>query len=60
MNRKKALILIMALELILLGILAMVFMYGMIDLTAFIVTFVVISFVSSILTIIAVRKLPEK
>jgi hypothetical protein len=59
MNRKKALILIMALELILLGILAMVFMYGMINLTAFIVTFVVISFVSSVLTIIAVRKLPE-
>ena len=59
MNRKKAVILIMALELILLGILAMVFMYGMINLTAFIVTFVVISFVSSVLTIIAVRKLPE-
>ena len=59
MNKKKALILIMALELILLGILAMVFMYGMINLTAFIVTFVVISFVSSVLTIIAVRKLPE-
>ena len=59
MNKKKALILIMALELMLLGLLAMLFMFGMMNLTAFIVTFVVIAFVSTALTIIAVRKLPE-
>ena len=59
MNKKKVLILIMAVQLMLLGLLALLFVTGMMNLTAFIVTFVVISFVSTALTLIAVRKLPE-
>lgn len=59
MNRKKALMLIMVLQLLFLGILALLFVNGMMSITAFIATFVVIAFVSTALTLVAVRKLPQ-
>jgi hypothetical protein len=59
MNRKKALMLIMVLQLLFLGILALLFVNGMMGITAFIATFVVIAFVSTALTLVAVRKLPQ-
>jgi hypothetical protein len=59
MNKKKALMLIMVLQLLFLGILALLFVNGMMGITAFIATFVVIAFVSTALTLVAVRKLPQ-
>ena len=59
MNRKKALMLIMVLQLLFLGILALLFVNEMMGITAFIATFVVIAFVSTALTLVAVRKLPQ-
>jgi hypothetical protein len=59
MNKKKALLLIMVLQLLFLGILALLFVNGMMGITAFIATFVVIAFVSTALTLVAVRKLPQ-
>ena len=59
MNKKKALMLIMVLQLLFLGILALLFVNGMMGITAFIATFVVIAFVSTALTFVAVRKLPQ-
>ena len=59
MNRKKALMLIMVLQLLFLGILALLFVNGMMGITAFIATFVVIAFLSTALTLVAVRKLPQ-
>ena len=59
MNKKKALMLIMVLQLLFLGILALLFVNGMLGITAFIATFVVIAFVSTALTLVAVRKLPQ-
>jgi hypothetical protein len=59
MNRKKALMLIMVLQLLFLGILALLFVNGMMGITAFIATFVVIAFVSTALTLVAVRKLSQ-
>ncbi len=59
MNKKKALMLIMVLQLLFLGILALLFVNGMMGITAFIATFVVTAFVSTALTLVAVRKLPQ-
>ena len=59
MNKKKALMLIMVLQLLFLGILALLFVNGMMGITAFIATFVVIAFVSTALTLVAVRNLPQ-
>ena len=59
MNRKKALMLIMVLQLLFLGILALLFVNGMMGITAFIATFVVIAFLSTALTLVAVRKLSQ-
>ena len=59
MNKKKALMLIMVLQLLFLGILALLFVNGMMGITAFIATFVVIAFVSTALTLVAVRKSPQ-
>ena len=59
MNKKKALMLIMVLQLLFLGILALLFVNGMMGITAFIATFVVIAFVSTALTLVAVRKLSQ-
>jgi hypothetical protein len=59
MNKKKALMLIMVLQLLFLGILALLFVNGMMGITAFIATFVVIAFLSTALTLVAVRKLPQ-
>ena len=51
--------LIMVLQLLFLGILALLFVNGMMGITAFIATFVVIAFVSTALTLVAVRKLSQ-
>ena len=58
MNRKKALMLIMAIQMILLLILVALFVTGIMNVTAFAFTVLVVGIVSTAATVMAVRKLP--
>ena len=58
MNRKKALMLIMAVQMILLLILVALFVSGIMNVTAFVFTVLVVGIVSAAATVMAVRKLP--
>ena len=58
MNRKKALMLIMAVQMILLLILVALFVTGIMNVTAFVFTVLVVGIVSTAATVIAMRKLP--
>lgn len=58
MNRKKALILIMAIQMILLIIPVALFVAGVMNVTAFVFTVLVVGIVSTASTVIALRKFP--
>lgn len=58
MNRKKALMLIMAIQMILLPILVALFVSGIMNVTAFVFIIVTVGVVCSAATVIVVRKLP--
>ena len=58
MNRKKALMIIMADQMILLLILVALFVTGIMNVTAFVFTVLVVGIVSAAATVMAVRKLP--
>ena len=58
MNKKKALMLIMAIQMILLLILVALFVSGIMNVTAFVFTVLVVGIVSAAATVMAVRKLP--
>ena len=58
MNTKKALMLIMAVQMILLLILVALFVSGIMNVTAFVFTVLVVGIVSAAATVMAVRKLP--
>ena len=58
MNRKKALLLIVAFELMLMAMLVVLYFSGVMSDTPFIITVLIVGIVSSIFTVLAVRKLP--
>ena len=58
MNRKKALILLMGLQMMLLALLVVLYVSGSISFYVFVPLVVFVGAVFSVLTIIAVRKLP--
>jgi hypothetical protein len=58
MNKKKALMLIMAIQMILLLIQVALFVSGIMNITAFVFTVLVVGIVCMAATIMAVRKLP--
>ena len=58
MNRKKALMLIMAIQMILLLILVALFVAGVMNVTAFVFNVLVVGIISTAATVMAVRKLP--
>ncbi len=58
MNRKKALLLISALEALLLAIAVVLYTAGSINLSAFIAIVVVVGVIASALIVVAFRKLP--
>ena len=58
MNRKKALMLIMAAQMILLVILVALFVSGIMNVTALVFTILVVGIVCTTATVIASRKLP--
>ncbi len=58
MNRKKALLLISALEALLLAIAVVLYTAGSINLSAFIAILVVVGVIASALIVVAFRKLP--
>ena len=58
MNRKKALLLITAFELMLMAMLLVLFFSGVLSVIPFIITVLIVGIVSSSFTVLAVRKLP--
>ena len=58
MNRKKALIIIMAIQMMLLAILMALFVSGVMNVTAFVVIVAAVGILSTAATVIAVRKFP--
>ena len=58
MNRKKALLLITAVELMLMAMLLVLFFSGVLSVIPFIITVLIVGIVSSSFTVLAVRKLP--
>ena len=58
MNRKKALLIIMAIQMMLLAIVVALFVSGFMNVTAFVAIVVVVGIVSTAATVIATRKLP--
>jgi len=58
MNRKKALILIMALQFMLLAMLTVLFTSHVMSVSAFVPTIIIVGVVCTAATILAVRKLP--
>ena len=58
MNRKKALILIMALQFMLLGMLTVLFISHTMSVSAFVLTILIVGVVCTAATILAIRKLP--
>ena len=58
MNRKKALLLIVAFELMLMAMLLVLFFSGVLSVIPFIITVLIVGIVSSSFTVLAVRKLP--
>ena len=58
MNRKKALLLILAFELMLMAMLVVLYFSGVMSDTPFIITVLIVGIVSSTFTVLAVRKLP--
>ena len=59
MNRKKALLIIMALQMMIIAFIAALFVSGAIKVAVFIPIILVVAVVFSAVTIIAVRKLPQ-
>jgi hypothetical protein len=58
MNRKKALLLITAFELMLMAMLVVLFFSGVLSVIPFIITVLIVGIISSTFTVLAVRKLP--
>ena len=58
MNRKKALLLITAFELMLMAMLLVLFFSDVLSVIPFIITVLIVGIVSSSFTVLAVRKLP--
>ena len=58
MNRKKALLLIVAFELMLMAMLVVLYFSGVMSVTPFIITVLIVGIVSSTFTVLAVRKSP--
>ena len=58
MNRKKALLIIMAVQMMLLAIIVALFVSGVIKIAVFIPVILVVGVVCSSATVIAIRKLP--
>jgi hypothetical protein len=58
MNRKKALIAILGLQMMLLAMIVALFVSGVLNITLFILLVLIVGLVFSTLTVVAVRKLP--
>jgi len=58
MNRKKALLIIMAFQMIILALLVALFVTGVISTTIFVLVVLVIGLASTVGTVVAVRKFP--
>ena len=59
MNRKKVLLLILALQIIILGILALLFGLGILNISVFIFLILTVGLASTVLTVLTVRKFPR-
>ena len=58
MNRKKALVVILGLQMMLLAMIVALFVSGVLNITLFILLVLIVGLVFTTLTVVAVRKLP--
>jgi hypothetical protein len=58
MNRKKALVVLLGLQMMLLAMIVALFVSGVLNITLFILLVLIVGLVFSTLTVVAVRKLP--